>query len=265
MKILRGLFVVFGALTITALGIDAADSLNGSRSTLLGQLIGGEVSVCPEGMTEVPNGLSFLCVDTYEAAPGENCTHKKVASVIDTKNNIDTLDCEPASEEGVLPWTFVSRDQAQALCLRAGKRLPSNSEWQVVALGSIESKCNLSSGGVTTAGELVECRSSVGVYDAVGNVWEWTADEVIQGRYNGRLLPETGYVSAADNSGIAVETSDVASSQYSEDYFWNNDMAAAGIMRGGFYSSDSDGGLYAAHTDIAPSYQGGAIGFRCVK
>lgn len=36
------------------------------------------------------------------------------------------------------------------------------------------------------------------------------------------------------------------------------------MMRGGFYRSGEDGGIYSIHADIEPTFSSGAIGFRCV-
>ena len=53
-KTFKIIIVLVGAITLTTLGIDAADTLNGSRSTLLGQLAGGDaLSACPAGMIEI--------------------------------------------------------------------------------------------------------------------------------------------------------------------------------------------------------------------
>ena len=75
MKWLKVGGVIVGALIITALGIDAADTLQGSRNTLLGQLASsGESGGCPAGMIKVSAATTFTCVDLYEAAPSNDCS-----------------------------------------------------------------------------------------------------------------------------------------------------------------------------------------------
>ena len=73
MKWGKGILVIFGALIITALGIDAADTLNGSQGTLLSQVISKDGGICPPGMSVVTNVPTLTCVDTYEVSAGEKC------------------------------------------------------------------------------------------------------------------------------------------------------------------------------------------------
>lgn len=261
------LLVIVGATTLTALGIDAADTFSGSRSTFLGQLIGSEVGICPTGMIEVTVASSFGCIDEFEASPSANCPHQVPSNGQMTGENIKDSDCTSDSKSKAMPWRFVSRDQAAAICLKSGKRLPTNAEWHMIALGTSDdnSVCNTDSQGVISSGSKAECKSSVGAFDTVGNVWEWTSDEVISGKLNNRELPATGYVMSADAAGIAVETSENGSEQYGYDYIWTNNVSVWAVMRGGFYGSGEDAGVYAVHGDVPGDMVGDAIGFRCVK
>jgi hypothetical protein len=267
MKWLKVGAVVFCAVLLTALGIDAADTLSGSRSTLLGQLISATpTGKCPSGMVEVPAGVSFGCVDKYEASPSKECPHSNPQNALETQENMNDPECKAASEKEQNVWTFISREQAVAACLRGGKRLPKNSEWYVVSAGThdAENKCNMSGGGAHKTGKGEECVSAVGAVDTVGNVWEWVSDDVIEGKLSGRELPATGYVAQVDSEGIATLTSQEPSDLFSQDYFWSQLTGAFGMIRGGFYGSKSDAGVYAIHADTLPTTSGTAIGFRCV-
>lgn len=253
-------------MIITALGIDAADTVNGSRATLLGQLIGaGEI--CPSGMAEVPGAVTFTCVDIYEASPATTCPEQQPASQSATVVNTQSSDCVAESKAEVLPWRFITRDQAQTMCLKSGKRLPSNLEWQMISLGTPDndSVCNSASDQLHSTGSYTSCKSAIGVMDTVGNLWEWTSDEVVQGVYNNRTVPASGYVTSADAGGAAVETASQPNDLYGADYFWSNNTIVSAVMRGGFYGSGSDAGVYAFHADVAADMQGAAIGFRCVQ
>jgi formylglycine-generating enzyme required for sulfatase activity len=266
MKWVRVPMVILGAVIVTALGIDAADTLQGARSTLFGQVIQHTESGCPAGMVSVPNSLSFTCVDVFEAAAGPDCIHSRPQNIQQTMDNLQDTDCVPHSAPDAMPWRFLTRDQAQTACLSAGKRLPTNEEWYVLALGTIDdSSCNTDSTEPYIASVDSDCVSKTGVYDAVGNVWEWTSDDAVAGAIHGRVLPTEGYVTAVDKAGVAVETTAVPNTLYNEDYFWSSTDSVRAVMRGGFYGSGSDAGLYATHADVATDFSGAGIGFRCVK
>lgn len=268
MKWLKVGAVVFGAVLITALGIDASDTLSGSRSTLLGQLISSETtSVCPSGMVEAPMAQTFTCVDIYEASADTKCPHISPQNELQTKENIESSECGAVSVDDVDPWRFVTREQAQTACMKAGKRLPKSDEWYLLSVGTPDNRslCNIDSSGVFKTGKNTDCRSAVGVYDAIGNAWEWTIDDVIEGQFQGRTLPDSGYVTQVDAQGVATLTSGNESDLFYKDYFWSSKQGAFGILRGGFYGSQFDAGIYAVHAETLPTTAGTAIGFRCVK
>ena len=79
---------------------------------------------------------------------------------------------------GVTPTRFITSFQAAAAARNAGKRLPTNSEWQAAALGTPDAPCNTSSGAVAVTGAAAGCVSDVGAFDMVGNAWEWVANWV---------------------------------------------------------------------------------------
>jgi len=267
MKWLKVGAVVFGAVLITALGIDAADTLSGSRSTLLGQLIkAAPDGICPSGMVEVPMATTFKCADIFEASASRECPNSNPSNEQETQANMNNAECKAASAQKTDAWRYVTREQALTACLRAGKRLPQSGEWYLVSAGTPDSEqsCNISGSAPHKTGDKESCVSAVGVKDAIGNVWEWTSDDVIGGVYNGRALPPTGYVAQVDNGGVAVETSQNESAIFAKDFFWTQSEGAFGMMRGGFYGSKSDAGVYTIHADTPPTTSGTAIGFRCV-
>jgi hypothetical protein len=172
MKWLKIFGVVIGAASITALGIDAADTLSGSRSTLLGQLITSDVlEICKEGMVHLPSASTFTCVDRYEASASEDCEYLSPQNEIETKANIDDSSCASISKEAVEPWRFITREQAVMVCSRAGKRLPKSDEWYMAAVGTPDdaSKCNIDTSSVLKSGTNQGCVSASGIVDAVGN------------------------------------------------------------------------------------------------
>ena len=263
-RLLQTTFILFGALGVTALGLDATDTLTGSQRTLLGQLVGSSAD-CPAGMVAVEAVPGVRCVDRFEAAAAATCPRSTPNDRLASLENLREPGCQAESSADREPWRFVTRDEAATLCLRAGKRLPSNAEWHQLALGTNERSCNVASGEVAGTDTYTDCVSAIGVHDAVGNVWEWTSDDVVAGSYAGRTLPESGYVQIADRTGLAVETGPEGRPEYELDYFWSTKDAVTALMRGGFYGSGSDAGVYSAHAAVALDFQGTAVGFRCVR
>jgi hypothetical protein len=88
----------------------------------------------------------------------------------------------------------------------------------------------------------------------IGNVWEWIDEEIVDGTYDDRLLLETGYVSLVDGDGVVVEASDRPSTEFDEDYAWINQEGLRGMIRGGFYGSREDAGIF--HLYPACSHRG---------
>lgn len=266
MKIIPILMTVAVSVVVTTLGISASDVLEGKGGSLLGQLIGTDASICPPGMTHVESALTFTCVDTFEASPTPACVYSNPASGVETAANREDIDCMSVSQTGVTPWRFVTRDDAQLFCTRSGKRLPTAFEWYQAAIGTPSSRCNISSNVLFPAGKQSSCLSATGIFDAAGNVWEWTSDDVTEGVYKERKLPNSGYVTQVDAGGVATESiQEVSETSFDNDYIWSNQIGSFGIIRGGFYASGNDGGVYAVQATTKSSFFSSALGFRCVK
>lgn len=267
MKWGRITLVVIGALVITALGIDAADTFTGSRGTLLSQVIGTKDGECPHGMAAVATLPSLSCVDMYEVSPGGSCPEQSPENVLSSLRNIEDAACIPDSKKDGTPWRYVTRDQAMQACARTGKRLPTSAEWYTLSLGMtrVHESCNINSRQVANTGFHPECVSPIGAYDMVGNVWEWVSDDVIDGKYHEQTLPEKGFVTQVDSGGMATLTGSEANELFGSDYFWAQQSGAFGIIRGGYYDSGTDAGVYTVHADTLPTTAGAGIGFRCVQ
>lgn len=268
MKWGRVILVVFGAIILTALGIDAADTISGKDGTLLSQVIKSQdTGLCSPGMREVVNVPGITCVDAYEVSPGKDCPAQDPQNLLGSMQNLETPACVPESKQDAIPWRFVTRDQAMQACERVGKRLPTSEEWYALSLGvvAIDTSCNISSHSVSKTGAYPSCITPHGAYDMVGNVWEWVSDDVVNGTYKDKTLPEEGYVAQVDQAGMAIVTTEDAQPLFGGDYFWSDAGGVYGIIRGGYYDSGADGGIYTVHADTLPTTASIGIGFRCVK
>jgi formylglycine-generating enzyme required for sulfatase activity len=277
--ILKGALVVVGAMLLTAFTINATDNLGNFSDSALGGMVAGimgEPPRCPEGMTLVDTADGGFCIDIYEASPSQECLYGEPASEYESVANINQNNCIPVSEEGTQPWRHISQTQAVSACIKAGKRLPTNDEWYLAAVGtpdaiaSDESGCNLDSNWQPSrpgeTGSSNTCVSYYGAYDMVGNVWEWVADTVRNGEYKGVTVPPSGFVTDVDEAGVAITTDGKQPKEvFGSDRFWSNPSQVAGVFRGGYWASKTDGGLYTLFAQVPPSFVGEGVGFRCVK
>jgi gamma-glutamyl hercynylcysteine S-oxide synthase len=92
------------------------------------------------------------------------------------------------------PVVYISYEDAQAYSEWAGKRLPTEEEWQYAAQGNDSrlypwgnamdsSKCNIGNDRLLSVVQYPEGVSPFGVFDLVGNVWQLTNDVYDNGSY----------------------------------------------------------------------------------
>jgi hypothetical protein len=90
-------------------------------------------------------------------------------------------------------------------------------------------------------------------------------DTVIEGRVTGRYVPKAGYVDLVDDAGLVLRTSNTPVADFGSDYAWTEQIGVRGILRGGFYQSGSDGGLFSQNLAVPLDFQAVGVGFRCVQ
>jgi iron(II)-dependent oxidoreductase len=79
------------------------------------------------------------------------------------------------------PVLHVSWDEADAYCRWAGRRLPSEAEWEFAAAGASPAQANLDGRfrGAADVAAFPEGGSRFGCRQMLGNVWEWTASDFL--------------------------------------------------------------------------------------
>ena len=79
------------------------------------------------------------------------------------------------------------------------------------------------------------------------------------------LLPEEGYVTSVDAQGLAITSATTPDDMYGRDYVWSKTEGVFGMIRGGFYGSNQDAGLYTVNASVQTNFATQGVGFRCVK
>jgi formylglycine-generating enzyme required for sulfatase activity len=142
--------------------------------------------------------LDAYSLDKFETTVGRYARFLQ-ASGADSPEYWNLVSLENDAE---LPVVGVDWDQAQAYCKWAGKRLPTEAEWEKAARGTDGRKhpwgnegptpqvANFGKGGtfgysksLSKVGSYESGKSPYGVYDMIGNVWEWVADWYDKGYY----------------------------------------------------------------------------------
>lgn len=263
----REFIVVIASIILATIGIRAGDQWFFSDQ---------EKSACPEDMAFVTSELGGFCIDKYEVSAAADCPFPVPTAMSQSAQNINDQDCRPVSVQGAIPWRGVSQSQASEACAKAGKRLPTNREWQQAAFGTPDhdspwdqEDCQVDKNwdfqpGQTGSG--ANCLSSAGAFDMVGNVWEWVDGAVNDGSYNGRPLPEEGYIKGMASDAMPTMTEQASGDElYNKDYLWIQESGVRGIARGGYWNNKSDAGKNALYLSVSPSDSADGIGFRCVK
>lgn len=235
-KTVSGLLTVLivGALTV---GVSHAADDAGKKKKAKGKPEQAAKAINTDEMVTIPAGkfifgkgdsqqeitLPEYSIDKYEVT---NAQYAKVKA-----------DYKYPSNRGDFPVIEVSQVEADAHCKAAGKRLPTEQEWEKAARGTdgraypwgneFDERCAVTSetaneGEPMAVGSCEKGKSPYGVMDMAGNVWEWTSS-------------------------------------------YTKDDQRYVVLRGGSYFED---GSFAAVTSTIrsiPVDRKGYVGFRCVK
>lgn len=244
--------------------------------------------VGPQDLTCPPDAVRSgpTCIDTYEASvweipPDNAATIAKIKAGRVTLADLSAAGFQrgAASDDygagcpesgngcknfyavsipGVTPSRFLTWFQAAAAARNAGKRLPTNAEWQAAALGTPDpgvsaagsQHCNTANGGgggshaVVPTGSRSNCVSDVGAFDMVGNLREWVADWV---------PVSTGCVPAL----FAGDENCLAGASTTE--------GPSALIRGGAFHFGASAGVFAVNAGFTPTETDRGFGFRAAR
>ncbi len=207
-------------------------------------------------VTEVTAGDFQRCVDAGKCTPSRiHGAHVDAAQI--AKLGPACTGGDPARARH--PINCVDQAQAAAYCAFAGKRLPTEAEWEYAARGAdgrdypwgnappscergnfsrpVTESCGGRPRGTIEVGSLPMGKSAAGALDMAGNVWEWVADG----------WDPQAYARGPQTDPLAPFTGD------------------KGVLRGG--SWDFDAGTARSTFRLAFESTAGSVstGFRCAK
>ena len=249
----------------------------------------GEHSSCPEGMAYIDK-FGGYCIDKYEAYPrnsdGSDATPPESAGDTDT---LIAAGGKAGSALNKTVWVYINQTEARTACSNAGKHLCTDLEWlgaaniqrQVYDLATdlavspyycvtgSDTYCLNNSPGDGEAcqtgyysGGVSGCYSAEGVYDMVGNVYEWTNETVTVIKTCNSGADGWCYPSASGDRQTATY-SDTA--KYGNDgvYFLAGTNAGRAVRRGGDWGNGASAGPFCAGLHNAPAGTYSPVGFRC--
>ncbi|HUG74505.1 MAG TPA: SUMF1/EgtB/PvdO family nonheme iron enzyme [Acidimicrobiia bacterium] len=191
-----------------------------------------------------------VCIDKYEASIWDTPVGgDQITGAIPCSP--DGQDCDniyARSVAGVEPAANITWFQAQQALANSGKRLITNTEWQMAVRGTPDNTtCNVQLGSVTNTGANILCVSDWGAFDMVGNLWEWVADWVPAST----TCPgwgDVGDFSSDDTMCLSGASTTLG--------------APGSLVRGGDFDTGAGAGPFAVRGDTRPSIAGSVVGFR---
>ena len=239
-------------------------------------------ATCPSGMIPVPaspaDGQQGFCVDKYEAQSSAG---------------------NEVSVQGGSPWVSITQTSARAECIRAGKHLITEKEWQAIAHNAENVGWNWN-GGVAGTNQMSDGHSNNSpasalatdadtnpcsgtgqtcdlstwnsqrrvyqlsngqyIWDLGGNVWEWV-DQTVTNDYPIVNSAVAGW-QACSTSGDGI----CGNTRTTNDQWYRGGFATiAGFIRGGGWVNGAGGGAFSLALLNAPSGSSTSIGFRCSR
>ncbi|HNW96561.1 MAG TPA: SUMF1/EgtB/PvdO family nonheme iron enzyme [Candidatus Paceibacterota bacterium] len=262
--------------------------------------------LCPTGMVWVPQPGRF-CIDKYEATysasgtkpDGTTCSSNCPVSTYNTNPWSTRLAYPSASQTAAITYCQnmgkVLPTDFEWWVAAIGTPDPYNSKpsrisgsegpepcmiWNTSSADGIVERpqgSSQTSDGYTWSsdtnpliktGTASNCKSTVGAYDMVGNLWEWTNNTLTCNgstcSYSGTTLPAQNYITSINNEGTPI-TSGSVSTAYNYDYLYENVAANTyGFLRSGGWYYGATAGRFGLNVTGVPGDAGSGVGFRCV-
>jgi hypothetical protein len=214
---------------------------------------------CPAGMASI---LGKFCIDKWEASTVEILAGGKTRAH-SSYTPVTGIAVKAVSKKGVMPQAYISRNEAEAACEAAGKRLCSDDEWLLACKGKKPTQypygddhkdgyCNDS--GVSSFNHYYGSGNAETPQEAY--TWANMNDPRLN-QLKGTLAP-TGKFKKCKNG---FDVYDMVGNLHE----WT--AAKSGTFRGGYYLDthiNGEGCDYRT-TAHAPSYHDYSTGFRCCK
>lgn len=192
-------------------------------------------------------------MDKYEVTVSRYAKFLTATGNVRPPEEWDTVDLQKGAE---LPVVGVDWQDASSYCQWAGKRLPTEAEWEKAARGSDERKYPwgndapmpeharfgkpyknpVYTDGVAGVGRYSKGTSPFGIHDLSGNVWEWVADWFSEG----------------------FRRADVRNPKGPE-------KGTAKVLRGGGWYDPPDRLTTTKRMQASPDHRADDIGFRCAS
>lgn len=243
---------------------------------------------CPDGYLPVPGNGDYAT----PAAGRDFCVMKYDASMDRTGPAPRALSAMAAAEVNITRAQAAAACQANNSATGSGFHLITNAEWQTMARNIEATDANWS-GGHVGQGRLSRGNSNSTakaapstddqpysgtgfnndgihkrthvlsngevVWDMAGSVWKWVADDLRTGQYGWQEYTNNDNLRDAEKQFFGPAGAYNSTQNVGKIYMWDT----GAVLRGGFWSADTDAGVFAAGLNPSAGYSSTAVGFRC--